>query len=59
MSKTDRIAIVLSLFYLVVPLVALSDGVEAIEAFFICIPLLGYWGHRFIKGDISFMGTKE
>lgn len=63
MSKKDRIAIVVSILYLLFPLLVLmvfgSDG--PIMAVIFSSPLLVYWGYRFIKNDISFLkiGKKD
>jgi Sec-independent protein secretion pathway component TatC len=52
MNKKDRVAIVLSIPYIVfVAAVMLTDPGGLI----IAIPLFAYWGYRFIKGDISFL----
>jgi hypothetical protein len=58
MSKKDRIAIVVSILYLLFPLLVLmnSNGPMAVV---ILSPLLVYWGYRFIKNDISFLKSGE
>lgn len=58
MSKKDRIAVVLSILYLLIPISALvsNDGGSAV---FFLVLLIGYWGYRFIKNDISFLKIKE
>jgi len=61
MSKKDRVAIVVSIVYFLLPLVVLFSG--ASDAPFAAIvfmsPLIGYWGYRFIKNDISFLKNSE
>lgn len=58
MSKKDRIAVVLSIFYLLFPIGSLIDG-DPESALGMLALLLGYWGYRFIKNDISFLKIKE
>tara|TARA_R110002020_G_C16256289_1_gene770150 strand:- start:417 stop:599 length:183 start_codon:yes stop_codon:yes gene_type:complete len=57
MTKKDRIAIVVSVIYSLLPIFAMVNGKE--EAFLFLFPVLIYWGYRFIKGDISFIGNKD
>lgn len=57
MNKKDRIAIVLSIVYGLFPLFVLIDG-DAGAAFVFFIPIVLYWGYRFIQGNISFIGKK-
>ena len=60
MSKKDRIAVVISILYLFLPLSIAFGGGEGPEAaLFMVAVLVVYWGYRFIKGDISFMGVKN
>lgn len=58
MNKKDRIAVVASLFYLLWPLFLIAGGItnddELGLVFILLLPLIAYWGYRFIKGDISF-----
>jgi hypothetical protein len=56
MSTKDRIAIVVSILYFLVPLFAMFTGKPAmvIATLLASLPLLVYWGYRFIKNDISF-----
>ncbi len=57
MSKKDRIAVVLSIPYLIF---CLFGAVEAPAIGLILgIPLFIYWGYRFVKNDISFLKAKE
>jgi len=57
MNKKDRIAIVASIIYFIFPLFVLVSGDG--EAFIVfSIPLIFYWGYRFVKNDISFLKTK-
>ena len=57
MTKKDRIAIVLTIPFLVAIILRLIDGGYgmAAEVGIIIAPVIVYWGYRFIKGDISFM----
>ena len=57
MNKQDRIAIVVSAIYSLIPLLVLIDGIRDGHAGVIAflVPLIAYWGYRFIKGDISFL----
>ncbi len=57
MTKKDRIAIVLTIPFLILSLLVLIDqSPYMVEEFasLIAAPVV-YWGYRFIKGDISFM----
>lgn len=58
MNKKDRVALVLSILYLffVVLLLAIYEEVDIVGISLLSIPVLIYWGYRFIKGDISFIG---
>lgn len=58
MTKKDRIAIVVSVLYGMLPTAALVSG-EGKALFFLVIPLLVYWGYRFIQDDISFIGKND
>ncbi len=61
MNKKDRIAVVLSVPVLMLVVLNLFGGGRdgpAIGAFFF-IPLLCYWGYRFIQNDISFLKVKD
>lgn len=58
MSKKDRIAVVLSILTLFIPIALLIDG-EPGPALVMLALLIGYWGYRFIKNDISFLKIKE
>ena len=57
MTRKDRIAIVLTIPFLILSLLILIDQSSSmVLEFAISIaPPLVYWGYRFIKGDISFM----
>lgn len=56
MLKKDRIAIVLSIIWL---LITITIGIEEREVarslFWALFPLTIYWGYRFVKNDISFL----
>ena len=59
MKKKDRIALVVSVLYLLWPLFLIAGGISNDDelglVFFLIVPLIAYWGYRFIKGDISFI----
>ena len=57
MTRKDRIAIVLTIPFLILSLLILIDQSSSmVLEFAISIaPVIVYWGYRFIKGDISFM----
>ena len=59
MTKKDRIALVISALYFLIPLGQLvgkgSDG--PLLALIFIAPLIAYWGYRFIRGNISFIKT--
>ncbi len=51
-NKRDRIAIVISIVYFMLPLVVFfADRDGLITAPILLLPLIGYWGYRFIKND--------
>ena len=57
MTKKDRIAIVLTIFYLfflIFVYMELRDSLILWALF----PVI-YWSYRFIKNDISFLNSKE
>ncbi len=66
MLKKDRIAIVLSCMYINIPIVMIMIAFiessmwpesKIIMAGILVFLLMGYWGIRFIKNDISFLKT--
>ena len=57
MSKKDRIALVISAIYILFP-IAILFGRRPEEVVIAILPLLIYWGYRFIKNDISFLNDK-
>ncbi|ACN18055.1 conserved hypothetical protein (plasmid) [Desulforapulum autotrophicum HRM2] len=57
MTKKDRIAIVVSIVYAILPLLVLFE--EPAAALLFCLPIILYWGYRFIKNDISFIGNSN
>lgn len=61
MIKKDRIAIVVSVLYLLWPLGVLANGDTdaGVVAIVLLLPLIAYWGYRFVKGDISFLKNGE
>jgi hypothetical protein len=58
MTKKDRIAIVITVIYSLLPIRAVVEGEDGI-LFVLVIPVLLYWGYRFIKNDISFIGNND
>lgn len=58
MNKKDRIAVVVTVLYLLFPLFILTNG-KVQGAFILCIPTFLYWGYRFIKNDISFLNNNS
>lgn len=61
MNRKDRIAVVLSVVYLLLPITALTLGnsSDRFGGMLSFIPLVAYWGWRFIRNDISFLRIKE
>lgn len=58
MNRKDRVAVVLSIMYIIILLITVgAEGIEAVGVF--GIPLFIYWAYRFIKNDISFLKVKE
>ena len=57
MSKKDRIALVISAIYMLFPITVLFGG-KPDAVVIVILPLLIYWGYRFIKNDISFLNNK-
>lgn len=57
MNRKDRIAIVVSILYFLIPLMILADGGRdaPVAAIVFSSPLIVYWGYRFIKDDIGFV----
>jgi hypothetical protein len=58
MNKKDRIAVVASIVYLFL-VCLISLGNKDIGVLIFLLFLLGYWGYRFIKNDISFLKVKD
>ena len=56
-SKKDRKALVISIILFILCLSAIGESQRGSIIFF--IPVLIYWGYRFIKNDISFLNIKE
>lgn len=54
MNKKDRIALVVSALYGLLPISAIMAW-EPGGFIATSIPLVIYWGYRFIKNDISFL----
>jgi len=61
MSKRDRVAIVISVLVLILGCIILYEiGLSLFGALVIIgIILIIYWGYRFIKNDISFLGGND
>jgi hypothetical protein len=59
LTKRDRIAVVISaVYFAAVPgLHFMHDG-EWRPVLILATPIFVYWGYRFIKGDISFIGSR-
>jgi len=58
MNKKDRIAIVVSFVYMFFPLILIAAK-DLPTALMFTLPVVIYWGYRFIKGDISFIGSND
>lgn len=56
-TKKDRIALVFSAITLVLSFALLFSVDAAVGVLGIC-GLIGYWGYRYIKNDISFIKEK-
>ena len=59
MTKKDRIAVVLSLIYALLLIALVLGGLKPVAGFVFSFPIYIYWGYRFIRNDISFIGTKS
>ena len=65
MNKKDRIAVVVSVVYFLFSLAFASKNANPIPTMFLGfiiiaeIPLIIYWGYRFIQNDISFLKVKD
>ena len=57
MNKKDRIAVVVTVIYMVCVLLLAGVNGELTVIPVFGIPALVYWGVRFIKGNISFIGS--
>lgn len=57
-NKKDRIAVIVSLIYLIFIGYLLTE-LSGTDVILFAIPILVYWGYRFIKNDISFIKIKE
>ena len=55
MTKKDRIAIAISVVYLLVPLALIFGGAKPAAGLLFLAPIVIYWAYRFAKGDISFI----
>lgn len=57
MNKKDRIAVVISIPFLVIIGAGVLTGATPsnAEMLIIVLPISIYWGYRFIAGDISFL----
>lgn len=58
MTKKDRIAVVVSVVYLFL-VCLITIGNKDVGILIFLLVLLGYWGYRFIKNDISFLKVKD
>jgi len=61
MNRKDRIAVVITIFWLLFGSVTISNAGTEIHPphFFIVLGVLCYWSYRFIKDDISFIKTED
>ena len=57
MNKKDRVAIVLTIFYLFF-LIFVYMELRSSLILWALVPVI-YWGYRFIRNDISFLNSKE
>ena len=57
MTKKDRIAIVLTIFYLFFLIFVYMELRDSLILWAL-VPVI-YWSYRFIKNDISFLNSKE
>jgi hypothetical protein len=57
MNKKDRIAVVVSIPWLLFALIAPAGKIE--ESAIVAAPILIYWAYRFVKNDISFLRVKD
>lgn len=57
MNKKDRIAVVVSVIYFFILILAFLKHFA--EGMLFCLPLVFYWSYRFIKNDISFLKVKD
>lgn len=58
MNKKDRIAVVITALYFLIPLGNVLNG-EPMAALMTFAPIIIYWGFRFIRNDISFIGENN
>ncbi len=57
MNKKDRVAIVLTIFYLFFLIFVYMELRSSLILW--SLVLVIYWGYRFIRNDISFLNMKE
>ena len=57
MNKKDRIAVIVTTLYMFWPLIliAANGSRNLMPALLFTIPVIAYWGYRFVKNDISFL----
>ena len=58
MTKKDRIAIIVSILYLIFMGYLLTE-LSGSDVLIFSVLIIIYWGYRFIKNDISFLKIKE
>lgn len=65
MNKKDRIAVVVSIVYFLLSVAFAGKNANPIPIMFLGfmiiaeMPLIIYWGYRFIQNDISFLKVKD
>ncbi|WP_456451826.1 hypothetical protein [Hydrogenimonas sp.] len=58
MSLKDRIAVVASLLWIVVVFSISLPHIRGSELISIIVPVMLYWGYRFVINDLSFLKQK-
>ena len=59
MNKKDRIALVISISWLLILGMLTLNAPGAAEILLTLVPVSVYWGYRFIKNDISFLNNEN
>jgi hypothetical protein len=58
MNKKDRTAVAVTVVYMVFVVLLILGGTDFVAVGVAIAPILLYWGVRFAKGNISFLGSK-